>query len=111
MVNYEYDHDRYVKKNRMIASGYNIDKRDRDMEKKGFSRQDRQEDASCFNCKLKKKCAEFRKKRGGGSVGAVSFSGNEEFICDRYIPAPADKKTMSDKQIKSLLKNFKKGRY
>ena len=44
-------------------------------------------------------------------MGAVSFSGNEEFICDRYIPAPADKKTMSDKQIKSLLKNFKKGRY
>ena len=111
MINYEYDHDRYVRKNRMIASGYNVDKHDSDMEKKGFSRYDRQKDASCFNCKLKKKCAEFRKKRSGGSMGVVSFDGKEKFICDRYIPEPAGKKVMSDKQIKSLLKNIKKGRY
>jgi len=94
----------------MIASGYNIDKHDRDMEKKRFSRYDRQKDASCFNCKLKKKCAEFRKKRSGGSMGVVSFDGKEKFICDRYTPEPAGKKAMSDKQIKSLLKNIKKGR-
>ena len=110
MINYEYDHDRYVRKNRMIASGYNVDKHDRDMEKKGFSRYERQKDASCFNCKLKKKCAEFRKKRSGGSMGVVSFDGKEKFICDRYTPEPAGKKAMSDKQIKSLLKNIKKGR-
>lgn len=110
MINYEYDHDRYVRKNRMIASGYNVDKHDSDMEKKGFSRYDRQKDASCFNCKLKKKCAEFRKKRSGGSMGVVSFDGKEKFICDRYTPEPAGKKAMSDKQIKSLLKNIKKGR-
>ena len=110
MINFEYDHDRYVQKNKMIASGYNIDKHDRDVEKKGFSRFDSQKDASCFNCKLKQKCAEFRKKRSGGSLGVVSIDGKEKIICDRYIPQPADKKAMSDKQIKSLLKNIKKGR-
>ncbi len=110
-MNYNYDHDRFVNKNRSIAGGYNIDKHDRAMERKGFSRQERQEDASCFNCKLKNKCAEFRSKRSGGSRGAVSFDGSEQFFCDRYIPAPAANKSMSDKQIKSMLKNFKKGRF
>ena len=109
-MNYNYDHDRFVSKNKSIASGYNIDKHDKELEKKGFSRQKRQEDASCFNCKLKTKCSEFRKKRTGGSLGVASFDGKEEFLCDRYIPAPIQKKSMSDKQIKSLLKNIKKGR-
>lgn len=110
-MDFAYDHERYVRKNRSIASGYNIDKHDREMEKKGFSHHQRQEDASCFNCKLKTKCAEFRTKRSGGSRGVASFDGSEKFICDRYIPAPPTKKTLTDKQIKSMLKNFKKGRY
>ena len=110
MTKFEYDHERYVNKNRMIASGYNLDKKDKDMEAKGFSRHDRQEEASCFNCKFKMKCAEFRKKRSGGSTGAVSFDGSEKFTCGRYAPAPPEKKSMTDKQIKSLLKNIKKGR-
>ncbi len=110
-MNYDYDHDRFVNKNKSIAGGYNLEKHDRDMEKKGFSRNDRQEDASCFNCKIKTRCAEFRLKRSGGSKGAVSFDGNEQFICDRYIPEPTKKKAVSDKQIKSMLKNFKKGRF
>lgn len=109
-MNYNYDHERFVSKNKSIASGYNIDKHDKDLEKKGFSRQKRQEDASCFNCKLKAKCTEFRKKRTGGSLGVASFDGKEKFLCERYIPAPIQKKSMSDRQIKSLLKNIKKGR-
>ncbi len=110
-MNYNYEHDRFVNKNKAMATGYNVDKHDQAMESKGFSRQARQEDASCFNCKLKKKCATFRKKRSGGAVGAVTFDGNENFICDKYVPAPPSNKSMSDKQIKSMLKNFKKGRY
>lgn len=109
-MNYDHNHDRFVNKNRSLATAYSIDSHDRSMEKKGFSRHDRQEDASCFNCKLKTKCAEFNTKRSGGSQGAVSFGGDEQFICKRYIPAPAQSKTMSDRQIKSLLKNAKKGR-
>lgn len=110
-MNYDYDHDKFVRKNKFLAGGYNIDQHDTNLEKKGFSRYEREENASCFNCKLKKKCAEFRTKRSGGTLGAASFDGNEKFICDRYTPAPPEKKTMSNKQIKSLLKNFKKGRH
>jgi len=110
MDKFAFDHERYVNKNRMIADGYNQERKDRAMEGKGFSRHDRQEEASCFNCKFKMKCAEFRKKRSGGSAGAASFDGSETFLCKRYEPAPPEKKTMTDKQIKSLLKNFKKGR-
>lgn len=108
-MNYDYDHERFVSKNRKIAQGYSIDSNDRKLEKKGYEHQQRQAEASCFNCKLKKKCSEFRKKRTGGMQGAASFSGDEKFICERYTPEPAQNKTMSDKQIKSLLKNFKKG--
>jgi len=110
-MNFAYDHEKFVNKNKSIAGSYDMEKHDRAMEKKGFSRHTRQEDASCFNCKMKNKCAEFRLKRSGGSRGAVSFDGSEKFICDRYIPAPATNKSMSDKQIKSMLKNFKKGRF
>ncbi len=109
-MNYDHDHDRYVSKNRSMASGYYVDKHDREMERKGFSHQQRQEDASCFNCKFKSKCSEFRAKRTGGSTGAASFGGDEKFICKRYEPAPTKKQSMSDRQIKSLLKNTKRGR-
>ncbi len=109
-MHFSYDHERFVNKNRSIAKGYSIDERDNKMEQKGFSRQKRQQEPSCFNCKLRSKCAEFRSKRSGGALGVVSFSGKEEFICDRYIPVPTVNKSMSDREIKSLLKNIKKGR-
>lgn len=109
-MNFNYDHESFVRKNKSFERSYSLDQHDNSMEKKGFSRQKREEDASCFNCKLKKKCSEFRVKRSGGAVGAASFTGNEKFICDRYSPAPPDNKTMNDKQIKSLLKNIRKMR-
>lgn len=108
-MNFPYDHDRYVSKNKSLARGYDVDKRDGHMEKRGFSHTQRQQEASCFNCKLKRKCAEFRKRRSGGSLGAASFDGSESFLCDKYIPEPASDKKMSQKQIKSLLKNAKMG--
>jgi hypothetical protein len=108
-MNFDYDHDRFVSKNRSIARGYEVDRRDSGMEKKGFSRSERGEEASCFNCKLSSRCAEFRAKRSGGTAGAVSFGGNERFVCDRFVPKPREKKGMDDRQIKSLLKNVKRG--
>ncbi len=108
-MNFDHDHDRFVNKNRSIANGYELDRQDRSMEKKGFSRSERNEEASCFNCKLRGKCPEFRAKRTGGSSGVVSFGGGETFICKRYTPAPAENKAMSQKKVKSLLKNAKRG--
>ena len=101
------DHEHYVMKNRALAGGYNIDRKDKKFEKKGVSPLERE--PSCFNCKLKQKCPDFRGKRSGGTSGVVSFGGgNESMLCDRYVPAPFEKRGMSDKQIKSLMKGFKR---
>ena len=109
-MNFNYDHDRFVLKNKMLADGYSVDKKDTEIEKKGFLRHLRLDNPSCFNCKLKNKCAEFRTKQSAGMGGVASISGNEKFWCDRYCAEPSREKLMTDKQIKSLLKNTKKGR-
>lgn len=108
-MGFSYDHERFVAKNRALASAERIKKRDDTLEKKGFAHLKRNEEASCFNCKMKQTCPTFKGKRSGGSNGVVSFGGEQTFICDRYTPAPAQEKSMSNKQIKSLLKNVKKG--
>jgi len=103
------DHESFVEKNRSIAHSQEIDAKDKAMEKKGFTYLQRQQEASCFNCKSKQKCPEFRSKKTGGSAGVVSFGGDEKFVCGRYAPATVENRNMSDKQIRSLLKNVKRG--
>jgi len=108
-MNYSYDHERFVSKNRSLASAEELKRKDENLEKKGFSHLNRNKDASCFNCKMKQNCTEFKAKRKGGASGVVSFGGEQNFICKKYTPAESQAKSMSDKQIKSLLKNIKKG--
>jgi hypothetical protein len=108
-MGFSYDHDKFVAKNRAMASAERIKQKDDELEKKGFSYLKRDQEASCFNCKMKSTCSTFRGKRSGGAAGVVSFGGEQSFVCERYIPAPAQDKNMSNKQIKSLLKNVKKG--
>ncbi len=108
-MNYSYDHDRFVNKNRGLAGAYEMGRKDSRLERKGFDRTGREQEASCFNCKLRGKCVEYRKKRSGGTDGVVSYGGHETFICDRYQAEPADQKSISNRQIKSLLKNAKRG--
>jgi hypothetical protein len=103
------DHDQIVEKNRATAHSYETDERDKALEKKGYDLQQRQQEASCFNCKMKQSCNQFRAKRTGGTAGVVSFGGDQKFICSRYMPNPSPAKTMSDKQVKSLLKIAKRG--
>lgn len=107
-MSFAYDHERFVAKNRSLASAEEMGKRDEDNEKKGHSHLKSGENGSCFNCKMKQNCSEFKAKRSGGSSGVVSFGGDQKFICEKYTPA-SQTKSMSDKQIKSLLKNVKKG--
>jgi hypothetical protein len=78
------------------------------LEKKGYSRIRENEEGSCFKCKMKQSCSEFRAKRTGGSSGVVSFGGSQSFVCDKFVPASSSSKSMSDKQIKSLLKNARR---
>jgi len=59
--------------------------------------------------KMKQKCPEFRSKKSGGSAGVVSFGGGRKLFVRRYAPAAIESRSMSDKQIKSLLKNAKRG--
>lgn len=102
------DHDYYLAKNRSLAAAQDLERKDKVLEKKGQSSLERE--ASCFNCKLKSKCPEFRGKRSGTTSGVVSFGGgNANMICSKYQPAPNERRGMSDNQIKSLMKNFKKG--
>lgn len=108
-MSFSYDHDRFVAKNRALASAERLKQKDEQLEKKGYSYLQRDKEASCFNCKMKSTCSTFRGKRSGGAAGVVSFGGEQSFVCDRFIPAPAQEKNMSTKQIKSLLKNAKKG--
>ncbi len=103
------DHDRYVAKNRSLAAAEEIKRKDDAMEKKGYTYLKQQKESSCFNCKLKSTCREFTSRRSGGSSGAVSFGGDQKLICEKYTPAAAESKSMSDKQVKSLLKNIKRG--
>jgi hypothetical protein len=105
---FAYDHERFVAKNRSLASAEEINSKDKKLEKKGYSRIKENQEGSCFKCKLKNGCSEFRAKRSGGASGVVSFGGSDNFVCERFIPAPSENKTMSDKQIKSLLKNTKR---
>jgi hypothetical protein len=108
-MGFSYDHDKFVAKNRALASAEQMKQKDEDLERKGFTHLKRDQEASCFNCKMRQTCPSFKGKRSGGASGVVSFGGEQTFICERYTPAPAQEKNMSKKQIKSLLKNIKKG--
>lgn len=110
-MGFSYDHDKFVAKNRALASAERIKKRDDELERKGIAHLSQNREASCFNCKMRLTCPTFKGKRSGGATGVVSFGGEQNFICNRYTPAPAKDKSMSQKKIKSLLKNIKKGRY
>jgi hypothetical protein len=103
------DHDRFARKNAMLAHGYTVKKRDDKLEEKGTSHLKEGKEASCFNCKFKTKCQTFNTMRTGGSSGAVSVGGDEKYLCEKYEEQKTKTFSMNDKQIKSLLKNAMKG--
>ena len=101
------DHDHYVLKNRMLAAADEMGRREKQAEKTGGAPREREK--SCFTCKLKKTCTQFRSRRSGGASGVVSFGGQDmSWACDRYEPAPAQPRGMDKKQIKSLMRSFKR---
>jgi hypothetical protein len=107
---FDIDHDRFVRKNKSLAAAYRKDEKDRKLQDKGYSHLQNDREASCFNCKKRTKCPQFRRSRDGSSTGAVSFGGGDDaVICDQYEPEKKDQKArVSDKKVKSLLKNMKK---
>ncbi len=102
------DHDHFVLKNRMLAAAEEFGRKDKSetATKPGVPRE-RQK--SCFSCKQKKTCTQFRARRSGGASGVVSFGGNDyAWACERYEAAPEQKRGMSPKEIKSLMRGFKR---
>jgi hypothetical protein len=107
-MNRNIDHDRFVAKNRAFALAEDVKRRDEEYGKKDGPPKS-QTRASCFSCKMKQGCSEFRARRSGRSTGVVSFGGDDSFVCKKYSPAPVQSRSMSDKQIKTLLKNIRMG--
>jgi hypothetical protein len=107
-MNRNIDHDRFVARNRALAGAEDVKRHDEEYEKKeGASGKPVR--GSCFSCKMKQACSEFKARRSGRSTGVVSFGGDDSFLCERYTPAPARSRSMSDQQIKALLKNIRMG--
>lgn len=108
-MNYNYDHERFLQKNKMLAQGYSEDERDKFLKKHGIDNYSNEE-PSCFNCKLRTRCAKFNQMRSGGALKVATVGGDTKFICDNYTPEQKKKTKPDDKKIKSLMRNFKKGR-
>jgi hypothetical protein len=108
----EEDHERFLRKNRMMAQGFDREEIQKKIHKKLGDNVDPGRKMSCFNCKKKNKCQEFKEKSTGGSSGTVSIGAETTYLCDRYEPIPIHKKekSLSGKQIKNILKAAKKGR-
>jgi hypothetical protein len=104
---YNHDHDHYVAKNRALSGGTDLLPRRGPEQKKVEGK--REVKPSCFNCKEKRSCSEFKAKRGGRGSGVVSVGGvAEDMICGKYQVATEQNRSMSNKQIKSLMRNFKR---
>ncbi len=106
------EHERYVRKNASLAQGYKVKKKDQNLESKGASHLETGKEASCFSCKYRRKCKTFDNLRTGGAGGVVSYGGEVDkanFLCDKYELEKKQNNSMNKKQIKSLLKNAKKG--
>jgi len=110
-MSWNYDHDRYLAKNKAFAAAETSS-----WKKKGNGRNDANQGAkkaTCFNCKTRQSCSEFRTKRTGGVEGAVSFGGSSDdivFWCSKHQFAEDKNKGGADpKKIKSLMKSFKRG--
>jgi hypothetical protein len=103
---FNHDHDRYVAKNRAMSSGTDLLGR-RGTEAPKAAAVARPPRESCFNCKDKKSCQEFRSRRGGRGTGVVSVGGSiDDLKCAKYQFAAEERRGMSTKQIKSLMRNF-----
>ncbi|MBL8027043.1 MAG: hypothetical protein JNL74_11565 [Fibrobacteres bacterium] len=105
------DHDRFTAKNRMLAQSYEILNTEGKVKDRLGGKQTSDKPMSCFNCKKKLKCLEFKRKSSGGTDGAISIDTNTTFICDKYDPIPdKDVKVMSGKDVKNAMKAAMRGR-
>ena len=105
----EDEHQRFLRKNAMMARGI-IENKKKDEEKQ--TNEIVKKADSCYNCRKKVRCVEFKNMTTGGLAGAVSIDASVKFICDRFDVMPIQKKNMhlSSNQVSNLLKRAKTGK-
>ncbi len=105
------DFDRYLAKNTRMARGYEIadnlkkDKGDAQVATVTIRK-------TCFNCKSRNSCNDFRIKRTGGTGGSVSIGDDSDFVCVKWQPfeVHAKQKPLTQRQVNNMMKNALKGR-
>ena len=105
----EDDHQRFLRKNAMLARG--VTDSNKRAEEKPTNEIEKKAD-SCYNCRKKSRCVEFKNLTTGGSAGAVSIDASVKFVCDRFDAMPIQKKNlrMTTGAISNLLKRAKTGK-
>lgn len=106
------DHERFMLKNKSMASGYQLTGVQKEITDKVGDEIDKTKETSCFNCVKKNRCIEFKSKSSGGGAGSVSIGADTTFICSKYAPFSPNKKEkpLSGKQIKNMMKLAQRGR-
>ena len=104
--------DRFIDKNLSLAKAYQKDPRDnKTVVRKEVGGEAKEEAQSCWNCKTKNRCDNFRKWRTGGITGVVSVGEDKQFWCSKWIEDPVNKlNAVSDKAVKSMMRSMRKGR-
>jgi len=107
----EEDHQRWLRKTNMQAQGFADRDNTQKLEKK-FGKEIIERPNSCYTCRKKNRCLEFKSKTTGGEAGAVSIDASVQFLCDKFDPMPIQKKNqqLSQNAINGLLKRAKTGR-
>lgn len=106
------EHDRFQAKNKMLAQAYEVGQTEGKVKDKHGDAIPTERPMSCFNCKKKNRCIDFKAKSTGGTSGAVSIDSHTSFLCDQYDPMPLPKKekSLNNNQIRSMVKAAKSGR-
>jgi hypothetical protein len=107
----EEDHQRWLRKSVIQAQGVE-DKNAKSKIEEKFGKEVAARPNSCYTCRKKTRCLEFKNKTTGGSAGAVSIDASIKFLCDKFDPMPIQKKDqrLSSSAISGLLKRAKSGR-
>jgi hypothetical protein len=106
------EHDRFLAKNKMMAQAYEVSETEGKVKSKHGDAIPADRPMSCFNCKKKNRCLDFKAKSTGGSSGVVSIDSGTTFLCAQYDPMPLQKKerSLNNNQIRSMVKAAKSGR-
>ena len=107
----EDNHSRFLRKNLALSKAYEIEKKDK-FKSKVEKGEVKPETVACYRCKKIRPCLKYGIMETGRAEGAVSVSNEYVPLCEEC--APKRKKNpneLNPKQISSLLRSAKRGRF